>query len=217
MSFHAAAFSASRLAAVVQGRQQLLVDGQGHGHVDRRGKDVVGALAHVHVIVGMDGLRGGEAIAAAQLDGPIGDHLVDVHVGRGARAGLKDIHRKLVVEASVGHLAAGGNQGLDLRGRERVFARTGQFAQIAVGDGGRPFYQAEGMDQFRRHGAAGDGEVFHGPLGLGAVIGRGGQADFAHRVVFDAVFGSWHFPDFLAFSHAFMIATYRDPGKARWG
>ena len=92
--------------------------------MDRRGKDIVGALAHVHVVVGMDGLVGREAIAAADLDGPMGDHLVDVHVGRGAGTGLKDIDGKLPVEASValaiavevGHLAAGGNKGLDLDG-----------------------------------------------------------------------------------------------------
>ena len=116
----------------MQGRQQLLADAQGHGDVDRRGKNVVGALPHVHVIVGVDGLSVGEAIAAAKFDGPIGDHLVDVHVGRGAGAGLKDIDGKLVVEAAVGHLAGGGDEGLDLRGRRGVLARTGQFAQIAI-------------------------------------------------------------------------------------
>ena len=39
-----------------QGGHQLLVDRHGHGHVDGRGKDVVGALAHVDVVVRMDRL-----------------------------------------------------------------------------------------------------------------------------------------------------------------
>ena len=109
-------------AALLQGRQQVLADAQRHRHVDRRGENIVGALAQVHVIVGMDGLAVGKAVAAAKLDGPVGDHLVGVHIGRGAGTGLEDIHRKLVVEAAVGHLARGGDEGLDLGRGERILA-----------------------------------------------------------------------------------------------
>ena len=201
-----------RPAAIVQGRQQLLADAQGHGHVDRRGKNVVGALPHVHVVVRMNGLRVGEAVAAAEFDGPIGDHLVDVHVGRGAGAGLKDIHRKLVVEASVGHLAAGGNQRLDLPERDRVLSRTSQFTQIAIYDSGCPLYQAEGMNEFRRHAAAGDGEVFHGPLRLGAIVSRGGQAYLAHRIMLDAILVHGILSQVMFFQ-SLMIATPPDRKK----
>ncbi len=109
----------------------------------------------------------------AKLDGPIGDHLVGVHVAGGARAGLKDIDGKLVVESSVGHFAAGGEQGLDLGVQSSGFLpEPVSLPRSRLADGGRPFHQAQGMDQLRRQGPAGDGEVLHGPLGLGPVVGR---------------------------------------------
>ncbi len=119
---------AQRPRALPQRRQQLLLDRQGDGEVDRRGKDVVGALPHVDVIVGMDRLGRGEAIAAGQFDRPIRNHLVDVHVRRGAGAGLKDIDRELIVKAAVGDFPGGGNQGLDLGGGEWVFTRIPQLS-----------------------------------------------------------------------------------------
>ena len=67
--------------------------------------------------LGWIGFSACEAVAADQLDGPVGDHLVGVHVARGARAGLKDVDRKLIVELAVGDFAAGGQQRLDLLGR----------------------------------------------------------------------------------------------------
>ena len=175
------------LAALVQGRNQPLADRLGHRHVDRRGEHVVGALPHVHVVVGMDRLLRVEAIAAGQLDRPIGDHLVDVHVRRGAGAGLVDVDRELVVELALGDFAGSGKQGLDLLVAQGVLARAGQLAQVAVGHGGGPLHQGEGMDQLAGHGLAGDGEVFHGPLRLGPEIGLGRQADFAQGVVLDAM------------------------------
>ena len=39
-----------------------------------------------------------------------GDHLVGVHVGAGARAGLEDVDRELVVVLAVGHLPCGGRR-----------------------------------------------------------------------------------------------------------
>ena len=43
---------------IVQGGDEPLVDRHGRGHVNRRGKHVVRALAHVDVVVGMDRLLG---------------------------------------------------------------------------------------------------------------------------------------------------------------
>ena len=37
-------------------------------------------------------------LAAEQLDGAVADHLVDVHVGLGAGAGLPDVEREMLVE-----------------------------------------------------------------------------------------------------------------------
>ena len=50
------------------------------GDVHRRGKGVVGALRFVDVVVGMDGLFAPHH-TAGNLDRPIADDFVDVHVG----------------------------------------------------------------------------------------------------------------------------------------
>ena len=58
------------------------------------GKAVVRRLAHIDVIVGMDRRLGAE-LAAELFVGAVGDHLVDVHVGLGAGAGLPDHQREM--------------------------------------------------------------------------------------------------------------------------
>ena len=86
--------------------------------MDRGGEDVVRRLAHVHVVVRVDVVAG---------EG--GDHLVRVHVRRGARAGLEDVDRELVVELAVGDAVGGGGDALGLVRVEqlelRVHARSG--------------------------------------------------------------------------------------------
>ena len=170
MSFHCGGLFGQHLAASLQGGNQPLVDRRGHGHVDGRGKDVVGALAEVDVVVRMDRLLGAEAVAAGKFDRPIGDHLVGVHVARGAGAGLKDVDGELVVELAVGHFAAGGQQGIDLLIVSGV-CPSRRAAQVAIDPGRRPLHQPQGVDQLGRQGPAGNGEVLHGPLRLCAVVG----------------------------------------------
>ncbi|MEJ7718115.1 MAG: hypothetical protein WKF31_09200 [Thermoleophilaceae bacterium] len=75
--------------------------------VHGRGEDVVGGLPHVDVVVGVH-----------VLAGEAGDDLVGVHVRRGARAGLEDVDRELVVVAAVRHLVGGGGDALGLVGVE---------------------------------------------------------------------------------------------------
>ena len=116
MSSHCLRLVGQHVAQPLQRGNQVLLDRLRHGDVDGRGEHVVGALPHVDVVVGMDRLFGAKAVAAHQLDGPIGDHFVGVHVARRARAGLKHVDGKLVVELAVGHFAAGGQQGFDLLG-----------------------------------------------------------------------------------------------------
>ena len=57
-SFHAAAFSASTSPHCSRAGISRSLDRHGGGHVDRRGKHVVGALAQVDVVVRMDRLLG---------------------------------------------------------------------------------------------------------------------------------------------------------------
>ena len=52
--------------------------------------------------------------AAGEFDGAIGDHLVGVHVGLRAAAGLPDAKRKLVVEFAGDHFVGGLSDELDL-------------------------------------------------------------------------------------------------------
>ena len=65
-------------------------------------------------------------------------------------------------------------------------ARHVQQAEVAVDGGRRPFHQSQGVDQLRRERPAGNGEVFHGPLRLWAVVRLGRQADLAHRIALGA-------------------------------
>ncbi len=161
----------------------------GHGHVDGRGKHVVGALAQVDVVVRMDRLLAAEAVAAGQFDRPIGDHLVGVHVARGARAGLKDVDGKLVVELAVGHFAAGGQQGLDLAFVERPLAGAVSRPRSRLTLAAAHFTSPRAWINSGGKRPAGDGKVFHGALRLRPVVRLGGQADLAHRIAFDAKLG----------------------------
>ncbi len=49
------------------------------------------------------------ALAAEHLVGAVGDHLVEVHVGLGAGAGLPDHQREMIVELAVDHLLRGAD------------------------------------------------------------------------------------------------------------
>ena len=93
--------SASRSARTAGSRSRTIAVGRGDVH---RGRErVVGGLRHVHVVVGVDRRLRAE-LAARHLDGAVGDDLVDVHVGLGARAGLPDVQREVVVERAGDHL-----------------------------------------------------------------------------------------------------------------
>ena len=73
-----------------------------------RGKSVIRGLRHVDVIVGMNRLLRSHHFstvgAARNFNGPIGDDLVDVHVGLRAAARLPDAQRELVVQFAGDHL-----------------------------------------------------------------------------------------------------------------
>ena len=94
----------------------------------------------------MNRLLGAE-FAAEQLVGAVGDHLVEVHVGLGAGAGLPDHQRKVIVELALDHLARGADDGA---GAARI-----EQAEFAVGLGGGEFDDAERMDD--RPSACGHG------------------------------------------------------------
>ncbi|MNL18942.1 hypothetical protein D3C87_1401150 [compost metagenome] len=157
--------------------EQGLLDGARGGDVHRRGKAVVGRLAGVDVVVRVNRLLAAD-LAAQQLDGAVGDHFVEVHVGLRARAGLPDrkreLGRPLAGDDFLGGLLDGfGNLGL-------------QHAQVAVGTGRAELEHGERLDQGRGHLLAADAEILARALGLGApeMIGRYGHIPEA--VFFDA-------------------------------
>ena len=78
------------------------LDGDMHG----RREGVVGGLATIDVVVGVDGLLR-PAFATGQLNRTVADDLVGVHVGLGARTGLEDHQRELVIEFSGDDLVGG--------------------------------------------------------------------------------------------------------------
>ncbi len=80
------------IAQMHQCRQQLLGNGQAGTDLDGGGNNVIGALAHVYVIIGMD------PDSSARSVDQVGNDLVGVHVGTGAGTGLKHIHWKVFIE-----------------------------------------------------------------------------------------------------------------------
>ena len=68
-----------RLLEVFHGRQQLLRDEQVGRHMNRRGNDVIAALAHVDIVIRMNG-----PTTAGDLGGAGGNDLISIHVGRRA-------------------------------------------------------------------------------------------------------------------------------------
>ena len=154
---------------------QLVDDGDVHG----RGEGVVGGLAAVDVVVGVDRGLGAE-LAAGKLDGAVGDDLVGVHVGLGARAGLEDHERELGVEVTGDDLIAGLGDELGDVG--------GQLAELGVGQGGGLLEDPQGLDHGAapHEGLAADVEVVQAPLGLGPPVAVGVHLDGAHGVGFGA-------------------------------
>ena len=143
----------------------------------RGGEHVVGALALVHVVVGVD-LAALAALAAQQLGGAVRQHLVDVHVRLGAAAGLPDDERELLVVLAREHLVRGLHDGLA--------ALLGERAVLHVHDRRRLLHQHQRADERHGHALAGDVEVLPAALRLGAPQPVGGDLDGAEGVLLDA-------------------------------
>ncbi len=77
---------------------------------------------------------------ARQLGATIGDHLVGVHVRAGARAGLENIERKMLVELSFDHFLG--------RLHDERAALGIEQTEIVVGLGRGPFDQTERANEW---------------------------------------------------------------------
>ena len=114
-----------------------------------------------------------------QLDGPVGDDLVGVHVETGARAPLDGIHDEGLVELARRNLVTGADDGV-----RHPFV---QQADLIVGDGRRLFDLGNGVDDLRVHGQPRDVKVFRRPQGLYAVIHVLGHRPLSNRVVLGTI------------------------------
>src|SRR5690606_30859381 len=113
--------------------------------------------------------------------------LVRVHVGRGARAGLEDVERDLVVPPPLGHFLRG------LLDQPRLF--LAEQPKFGVGTSGRELDQAEGTDERAGETQPADREVLDGTGGGGAIERVGGYPHLAHAVALNPVallFGHSH-------------------------
>jgi hypothetical protein len=117
--------------------------------------------------------------AAQDLGGAIGDHLVGIGIGRGARAGLKDVEHELIVEQAVGDLLRCLRNGVGL-------ALVDQ-SEIAVGHGRGVFDGTQRPDEAAVEALAADGKVVHCPLGGSAVVRALGHLERTHRVALDSL------------------------------
>ena len=159
-----------RRTQVLQRRQQAMGDFLRGGDVHGGREAVVRRLAQVDLIVGMD-RRFRTQLGAELFVGAIGDHLVDVHVGLGAGAGLPDDERKLIVEFAVDDLLRGCH---DRFGASRV-----ERPELKVGLRRRQLDDGQRRDQRARHVFVADAEIQTRALGLRAPIAIGGNLDRA--------------------------------------
>ena len=98
----------------------------------------------------MDRLFGPEG-AAGQLNGTVGNDLVDIHVGLGAATRLPNAQREMIVELTLSDLGGGLS--------DPTGFVLGQQAELSIGEGACFFQQAKGMDERGRHPVLGDIEV----------------------------------------------------------
>ena len=129
------------------------------------GIGVVGGLAHVDVVVGVDDAVGAFGFAEV-FEGEVGDNLVGVHVEACAGSALEDVDGKLVHAAPFFQdLVAGPDDGFAFFGGQGVQSTVGQC---------RCFFDLNhAADEFGDmvNGGSGNGEVIDGAQGMDAVVG----------------------------------------------
>ena len=154
-------------------RQQALLQFQHRGNVHRGREGVVRRLAHIDVVVRMHGRLAAD-LPPEQLDGPVRQHLVDVHVRLCAGTGLPDIERKMLVQLARDRLVGGAHDRVGLPLREppgRGVDQRRRLLDIAIG-----------VIDALRHAIVADREMHEAALSLRAPVAIGRHLDFAHRV-----------------------------------
>ena len=165
-SANSVAFAFNAAGKLGHRRQENLVRRCRRRNVDGRRKNIVARLPAVHMIVGM---RAGQ----------MADHLVGVHVGGGAAAGLENVDDELIVVIAASY---GVSRFCDGCGQVR-----GQLSKLAVDSRGGAFDQSERSNEGSGKTQSADWEILDRALRLGAVRRPGRDVHFAHRVALDAI------------------------------
>ena len=106
----------------------------------RRGIDIVGALANVDMFIGC---RYGvfAFLRPQEFERAVGDHLVGIHVGRRPGAALNDVDHKLIMQLAFQQFRAGADDGVATRRVEQT--------QLMIRLCGGLFDASERLDQLR--------------------------------------------------------------------
>ena len=106
--------------------------------VDRRRVGVVGRLRAVDMVVGRAVLVFAAGVPH-DLQRTVGDHLVGVHVGGGARTALNHVHGEEFVEFALHDFTAGLRNGVEKLVRKQP--------HVVIGDGGAQFHDRQPPDK----------------------------------------------------------------------
>ena len=155
-----------------QARDEVINGSFRSSHVRSGGEGVIGRLAHVYVVIRVNF----HAIVMRQG----GDDLIGVHIGRGTGAGLEYVDGEGVVMLALGDFGGGSNDGIGLI---RI-----QLAGILIYLSAGCLKQAKGANLCIFQATAGNREVVHCALGLCTPQGICRNLNFAHGVMFNAVF-----------------------------
>ena len=180
-------FGLENVAAFFERGDQLVLNAERDGDVDRGRERVVRGLTAVDVVVRVNFLLEGEAVVSGDFERAIGDDLVRVHIRGGSGAGLIDVDGEFRVELAVGDFLGGLFKGVDFLIAQRR-ATFGEASELRVCRRGAEFDETERVDKLRRDRSARNWEIIDGALSLSAIIRVFRQSDFAHRVTFDTNF-----------------------------
>ncbi|MNI81417.1 hypothetical protein D3C73_1380270 [compost metagenome] len=126
------------------------------GNLDGRRIDIVGGLAAIHVINGVQ-CRVVALTLTHQLQRAVGNDLVGVHVGAGPGSALDGVHHKLVIQEAIHDF-----QGSLLDGRGFFWIEQAQaFVCTCCGVFHGPQAPDEGTQG--ADGSSADGEIVHRP------------------------------------------------------
>ncbi len=141
--------------------------------------DVIGGLGAINMIIGMQILILA-FIITQDFQTAIGNHFVGVHIGGGAGTALKHVNGELVVQFAVQNFITGLGYGF----------HPGLInpAQFMIGHGRSLFDHGQRFDHVFKiiDMYAGDGKIFHGALGLHAIIYIIGNVTCSQGVMFQA-------------------------------